>query len=335
MACLQCIINVSRATTHKKAYTNSSCLLHFTVPSMGVFMFNGLTSPGYFMFLVWFLFSLIVALTFKEPERVGLSQLKDKALSPMSSRGSSFCEQEKKPNDAILIEGGDKDGGADAGGYGQFDETEEAVVGEKGPLLQPTGPDGHKNNGAMYASVDTDADAGADKVLTPIESADDDCTGEITASTSDSRSQWLAFCIKNFSLQVWICIVLLFVDKLTMEAIMSSVAIIAGHSFHWSVAQIGSLGVLMGVLVIPLSICIGAVSRYYEDRYILVKLLLISLVGVLMLIDFPEIFGEHVDHGSRYSVFCVGKSSLCDLRRKISYAVAGLKRLTFLSSSYS
>mmetsp|Transcript_19977 Transcript_19977/g.40668 ORF Transcript_19977/g.40668 Transcript_19977/m.40668 type:complete len:376 (-) Transcript_19977:345-1472(-) len=277
--------------------------IDFTVeiPSMGVFIFNGLTSPGYFMFLVWFLFSLIVALTFKEPERIGLSQLKDKALSPMSSRESSFCKEEEKANGAILIQGGDKDGGADADGHGQFDETLEAEVDEKGPLLQPTG-----NNVAIYASVDTGADIDKGKVQTPIESADDDCTGDITASISDSRSTWLAFCIKNFSLQVWICIVLLFVDKLTMEAIMSSVPIIAGHSYHWSVAQIGSLGVLMGTLVIPLSICIGAVSRYYEDRYILVKLLSISLVGILLLIDFPEIFGEHVDHGSRYSVLCVG-----------------------------
>ena len=65
----------------------------------------------------------------------------------------------------------------------------------------------------------------------------------------------------------------------------------------------------MGALVIPLSICVGAVSRYFEDRAILVRLLSISLVGLLMLIDFPEIFGEHPDHSSRYTVFCVGKCS--------------------------
>ena len=115
------------------------------------------------------------------------------------------------------------------------------------------------------------------------------------------------FSAKNFTVPVWICILLLFVDKLTMEAIMSSVPVVAGHSYDWSVAEIGSLGVLMGILVVPLSIAIGAVSRLYEDRVILTSLLAISALGIVLLIDFPELFGEHPDeHIWQYKVFCVG-----------------------------
>lgn len=151
---------------------------------MGVFTFNGLTTPGYFMFLAWLLFSVIVALTFKEPERVGLNQLRDKTLSPVSSRVSSFCEDDKNGDD---------------------DDTAKAGIDENLPLLPPEGARGEANTNGMYAAVDTDAGADNDEdhTLPPIESADDDdCTGDITASTSDSSSRWLAFCINNFSLQV-------------------------------------------------------------------------------------------------------------------------------------
>jgi hypothetical protein len=133
-------------------------------------------------------------------------------------------------------------------------------------------------------------------------------TEEITIATESSCLPLKMFCVKNFTIPVWICIILLFVDKLTMEAIMSSIPIVAGHSYDWSVAQIGSLGVLMGVLVVPLSIAIGAVSRLYEDREILMNLLSISMCGIVLLIDFPELFGEHPeDHNDwQYSVLCVG-----------------------------
>ena len=157
---------------------------------MGVFIFNGLTAPGYFMFLVWLLFSVIVALTFKEPERVGLNQLKDKALSPMPSRGSSFCEGDENADGTVLVDSAEKEGAADD---------------EKRPLLAPPDADGDNNNIGMYTAIgsNTGADADEGKMWAPIESANnvDDYTGEVTASTLDFRSFWFV-CVKNFSLQV-------------------------------------------------------------------------------------------------------------------------------------
>lgn len=221
--------------------------------SHGTFIFNGLTAPGYIMFVVWLIFSLLIALAFKEPERLGLNELKDKADSPVTTRESSI-----------------------------YDDSE--AMGEEKPLLaqSPTAEYGNK----------------------------EDHIEEITCTISESstgRSPFMMFCAKNFTVPVWICIVLLFVDKLIMEAIMSSVPVVAGHSYDWSVAEIGSLGVLMGVLVVPLSIAIGAVSRLHEDRVILTSLLAISALGIVLLIDFPELFGEHPDeHDWQYSFFCVG-----------------------------
>jgi len=226
--------------------------INFTVETThGSFVFNGLTAPGYIMFVVWLLFSLLVALVFKEPKRVGLEELKDKTESSATSRDSSVCD--------------------DAG-----------ALGEEQPLLAPSSTTEHDNK--------------------------DGHAQEVEYIESDSgKTPFMTFCTTNFTVPVWICIILLFVDKLIMEAIMSSVPVVAGHSYNWSVTQIGSLGVLMGVLVVPLSIAIGTVSRMYEDRVILMSLLAISVFGVVLLIDFLELFGEHPDEHIKwqYSLLCV------------------------------
>ena len=218
--------------------------------AQGSFIINGLSAPGYIMFVVWFLFSILIALAFKEPERIGLNELKDQGDSSVTSRESSV----------------------------------HGSMGEEQPLLAQS------------------------STCTSKYEIEDEHSEEITIATESSCLPVKMFCVKNFTIPVWICIILLFVDKLTMEAIMSSVAIVAGHSYDWSVAQIGSLGVLMGILVVPLSIAIGAVSRLYEDRVILTNLLSISMCGILLLIDIPELFGEHPkDHNDwQYSVLCVG-----------------------------
>ena len=227
--------------------------IDFTIETaQGSFIINGLSAPGYIMFVVWFLFSTLIALAFKEPERIGLNELKDKGDSTVTctSRESS-------------VHGG---------------------MGEEQPLLAQSPTCSSKYE------------------------VENEHTEEIAIATESSCLPLKMFCIKNFTIPVWICIILLFVDKLTMEAIMSSIPIVAGHSYDWSVSQIGSLGVLMGVLVVPLSIAIGAVSRLYEDRVILTNLLSISMCGIVLLIDIPELFGEHPeDHnGWQYSVLCVG-----------------------------
>lgn len=121
----------------------------------------------------------------------------------MTSRASSVCEEDNADDDVAVenetfvtsrgTENLDQDESADEAGYGQYG-SDQAEANENRPLLPPARHD--KNNGAMYAAINVD-DADANKM-----SAEDDYTGDITASTSDSRAPWLAFCIKNFTTQV-------------------------------------------------------------------------------------------------------------------------------------
>eukprot|EP00957_Ditylum_brightwellii_P189706 14440591-Ditylum_brightwellii.AAC.1 len=62
-------------------------------------------------------------------------------------------------------------------------------------------------------------------------------------------------------------------DKLALESLVSSSPIITQYRYDWTVSQVGTLGFTIGLLVIPLSICIGWLSRRYEDRQLLVWLL--------------------------------------------------------------
>jgi len=92
------------------------------------------------------------------------------------------------------------------------------------------------------------------------------------------------------TLPVTLTIGLLFVNKLVTEQTMSSANIIGKYRFGWDVADVGSLSAGIGLLVVPLTIAVGSASRWYEDRYLLKYLLQFATLGVLLLIDFSQIF---------------------------------------------
>jgi len=50
----------------------------FTLPILGVQTFNGMTGPGFIMALLWFLFLFAIVLSFTEPKRSGLDELKQR-----------------------------------------------------------------------------------------------------------------------------------------------------------------------------------------------------------------------------------------------------------------
>jgi len=50
----------------------------FTLPILGVQTFNGMTGPGFVMALLWFLYLIAIVVSFKEPNRSGLDELKQR-----------------------------------------------------------------------------------------------------------------------------------------------------------------------------------------------------------------------------------------------------------------
>ena len=82
---------------------------------------------------------------------------------------------------------------------------------------------------------------------------------------------------------------LLFVNKLVSEEVQSSAPMITKYRFGWSVEQVGSLSAGVGLLVVPLTICVGFISAHCEDRFILKWLTAFALLGVAIMIDWEQL----------------------------------------------
>jgi len=61
------------------------------------------------------------------------------------------------------------------------------------------------------------------------------------------------------------------------------------------VKQVGTLGCINGLLVIPISILVGWVSNIYQDRVILSVLVWFAIAGVFLLIDMSDLMSTDTD----------------------------------------
>jgi len=88
-----------------------------------------------------------------------------------------------------------------------------------------------------------------------------------------------------------ICMIFIFVGKVTLEALNSSDSIITRHRYNWSVKNVGTLGFVNGMLVIPIATTVGFLSQHYPDRTLLIILLCIAFFGVFLLLDNSDFAG--------------------------------------------
>jgi hypothetical protein len=86
------------------------------------------------------------------------------------------------------------------------------------------------------------------------------------ALAKQTNSEGFFSSLKYITLPVSLTLGLLFVNKLVGEQIMSSAPTITKYRFGWGVGQVGLLSAGVGALVVPLTVAVGVVSKYYEDR---------------------------------------------------------------------
>jgi MFS family permease len=106
-----------------------------------------------------------------------------------------------------------------------------------------------------------------------------------------------------------VCITLKFFSKFCLEILGCSVSIITRHRYDWSVKMIGLLGLVNGLLVIPISAGVGFLSLYYTDKTLLVALLGVASIGVTLLIDFTDFNVENStdEYYNEGKLFAVGE----------------------------
>lgn len=192
---------------------------------------NGMTAPGYFMAGMWFLYAIMIVVTFREPVRSGLAELKRR-------------------------------------------EKAQALIQE-------------------------------------VESSDDDEDANSIGSSSTAknlshrRNETFFSCWPGLTRAVVLTMTLIFMKRIALESIVGSTSVITKNRYNWSIQNVGTLHLVNGILVIPVSAFAGWLSTRYEDRVLATAFLVLTLLGMLPLIDITDLqgvdpydaTGYHADRG--------------------------------------
>jgi hypothetical protein len=89
---------------------------------------------------------------------------------------------------------------------------------------------------------------------------------------------------------VRICLCLLFAKVFVIETLVSCTSSLSKNRYGWNIRQVGLLGLVNGLCVIPLSIMVGKASMLYQDRFLMLCLLSIGIFGLSLLVDYYDLF---------------------------------------------
>lgn len=215
--------------------------------------FNGMTGPGYFMALSWFLYTVCIIFVFSEPTRSGLDELKKREEGIDSSKLLNEVEL------AAMRDG-------NTGGVTSLDDIEESL------------------------SLDEDDNDEAEESL----KLDDISHTSDSTKHEKGYSYHYCSCVKNMTRPVILCMSLIFMKRISLESIVGSTSIITKNRYGWNIENVGTLHLVNGIIVIPVSIFSGYLSTMYEDRYMSVWFLCITLFGMAFLFD-PTDLMNHED----------------------------------------
>ena len=199
--------------------------------------------PGYVMSMMWALYTIVVAITFSEPKRVGLEEQRTQELSHLASPIDSGVDDI---------------------------ETSKNI----------------SNNNFETTYYNEAFNDNAPNQQT--------CTGK------------MQFVKANITPAVQICMFLLFSKMFTVESVISAAPMITKNRYGWNVHKIGTLGTIVGCFTIPISVFIGYISRYREDRLLMLGLMTIAACGMGFLIDVTDFVATPTETYNEGSFFAVG-----------------------------
>lgn len=265
--------------------------VQFDVPLYGTVYFNGMTGPGFIMCGLWMVFTIVLALTFEEPERTGLEEQKKKEMEEarVSALGGA-------PGVLEMSELGDSSrrGTLDVAGSDEF-------VAERPPMTTA--------QGSATPYLDDSFNCTGDNPGLCIGSDpfnDDEDTGATTNPPKDTICSQLMFVLRNLTVPVRICMFLLFSKMFTVESVISAASMVTKNRYGWHVQQVGVLGTIVGCLTIPISIFIGWVSQYREDRVLMLYLMTFATLGMGLLVDVTDFVDTDTVYYNKGNALAVG-----------------------------
>jgi len=231
----------------------------FYLPLLKEQYFNGMTGPGYFMALNWFIYSVCIVFFFGEPTRSGLDELRKREEAGDSSK-----------NESLLI-----------------NEVELSAISDSKTTDRSSLDDVLDEQESLQDDEDLDEES---------LKFDDDVSHAAVDSTEHEKGYryHYYYCIKNMTKPVILCMSLIFMKRIALESIVGSTSIITKNRYGWSIKNVGTLHLVNGIIVIPVSIFSGYLSTMYEDRYMSIWFLAITLFGMAFLLD-PTDLVNHED----------------------------------------
>jgi hypothetical protein len=187
----------------------------FNLPVLGRQYFNGMTGPGYFMAMMWLSYTILVLITFSEPKRSGLEELK------------------RREEDFKTV---------------------------------------------FSADAEDDDDESIDTALVSMQESKKE------ESFYDSSRN----CFKNMTKAAALCMCIIFMKRIALESIVASTSVVTKNRYSWTIGNVGTLHLINGLIVIPVSIFSGWISQYYEDRFMALCLIVISIFGMSILVDVTD-----------------------------------------------
>ena len=118
--------------------------------------------------------------------------------------------------------------------------------------------------------------------------------------------QQVAFVLSQLTLPVRICMFLLFSKMFTVESVISAASMVTKNRYGWAVHQVGTLGMIVGCLTIPISVFIGWISQYREDRVLMLWLMCFATLGMALLIDVTDMFSDETENYNEGNPWAVG-----------------------------
>jgi hypothetical protein len=264
----------------------------FNLPILGVQTFNGMTGPGFVMALLWFLFTITILISFREPNRSGLDELKQREAA---ASANSSAHEALYPAESFADEDGagattDDDDASSVGSLsvGSY-VNDDAVVSKHSPLYCIK----HMTRATALCMGLIFMKRIALEVRNPTQTVTNDAwllSSKLCYFFLDTLSS--IFC-------------LLF--QLNPQSIVGSTSVITKNRYAWSIRNVGLLHLVNGLIVIPVSIFAGWLSQYKEDRYLAMWFMAITSLGLLIMIDLTDLFDVESSETYNYdSAFAVG-----------------------------
>ena len=125
---------------------------------------------------------------------------------------------------------------------------------------------------------------------TSLDLGQDEHTDEIESEQKRGGYGHYCYCIQNMTKPVVMCMSLIFMKRIALESIVGSTSIVTKNRYGWSIQNVGTLHLVNGLIVIPVSIYSGYLSTMYEDRLMALWFLGITLIGMCFLFDPTDLF---------------------------------------------